>query len=102
MTTGANPLTWSATASDFRAYLNAFEPLGYDVDALAAAAGFTRGRLDDPEVRVPCSAYDVVTCAAQRTRPTPNLALRLAEHVPIGAFPLLDYLILTCDDIGAG
>jgi AraC-like DNA-binding protein len=39
---------------------------------------------------------------AQQTRPTANLALRLASNVPIGAFPLLDYLILTCDDIGAG
>jgi AraC-like DNA-binding protein len=102
MTSGANPLTASATARDFRAFLNAFEPLGYDVNALAAGAGISRAQLDDPDVRVSCSAYEVVVGLAQRTRRTPNLALRLAMHVPVGAFPLLDYLILTCDDIGAG
>lgn len=102
MTTGANPMTWSATATEFRAFMNGFEPLGYDVNALAAGAGVTRAQLDDPEVTVPCSAYDAVVRLAQQARPTPNLALQLAMNVPVGAFPLLDYLIVTCDDVGSG
>ena len=33
---------------------------------------------------------------------TPNLALRLAMVVPIGAYPLLDYLVVTSDSVGEG
>jgi AraC-like DNA-binding protein len=102
MTTGANPLTWSVTAGEFRAFLNSFGPIGHDVEALAARAGITLAALDDPEHRLPCTTYETVVRLAQQRRPTPNLALRLAMNVPIGAFPLLDYLILTCDDIAAG
>jgi AraC-like DNA-binding protein len=102
MTSGANPLTWSVSAGEFRAFLNSFGPLGYDVEALATDAGITLAALDDPEARLPCTTYETVVRLAQQARPTPNLALRLAMNLPIGAFPLLDYLILTCDDIAAG
>src|SRR5215510_1404161 len=102
MTTGAKPLTWSVSAGEFRAFLNSFGSIGHDVEALTAAAGIIGGRLDDPDARMPCTAYEAVIRHAQQTRPTRNLALRLAMNVPIGAFPLLDYLILTCDDIAAG
>ena len=34
---------------------------------------------------------------AQRTRFTPNLALEVARMTPIGAYPLLDYLVLTSE-----
>src|SRR5262249_3975826 len=67
-----------------------------------AGAGITLAALDQPEARIPCTAHEAVIRLAQQTRPTANLALRLAMNVPIGAFPLLDYLILTCDDIAAG
>jgi AraC-like DNA-binding protein len=102
MTTGANPLTWSVSAGEFRVFLDSFGPLGHDVEALAAGAGVTRADLDDFEVRVPCTTYETVVRLAQKSQPTPNLALRLAMNVPIGAFPPLDYLILTCDDVAAG
>jgi AraC-like DNA-binding protein len=102
MTTGANSLTWSVTAGEFRAFLNSFGSIGHDVEALAAGAGITLAALDDPESRIPCTTYETVVRLAQQTKPTANLALRLAMNVPIGAFPLLDYLILTCDDIAAG
>jgi len=102
MTSGANPLTWSVSAGEFRAFLKSFGALGYDVEALTAAAGIIGGSLDDPDARMPCTAYEAVVRRAQQARPTPNLALRLAMNVPIGAFPLLDYLILTCDDVAAG
>ena len=39
---------------------------------------------------------------AQQEHFTPNLALELARVTPIGAYPLLDYLILTSDSVGAG
>ena len=39
---------------------------------------------------------------AQQERFTPNLALELARLTPMGAYPLLDYLVLTSDTVGAG
>jgi AraC-like DNA-binding protein len=39
---------------------------------------------------------------AQQERRTPNLALELARVTPMGAWPLLDYLVLTADTVGAG
>jgi AraC-like DNA-binding protein len=43
-----------------------------------------------------------VILAACRQRLTPNLSLELARHTPMGAYPLLDYLVVTCDTVEAG
>jgi AraC-like DNA-binding protein len=115
MTAGANRLTFrakppnvdtgsiqTAPASDFRAFLAAFEPLGYEIASLVDVAGLRQSDLGDPDTRVPCAAYGVVVFSAQKERFTPNLALRLAMGIPVGAFPLLDYLVLTSDNVGAG
>jgi hypothetical protein len=39
---------------------------------------------------------------AMRTRPLKNLGMKLAAETPIGAFPLLDYLIVTCETVAHG
>ena len=115
MTASANRLTAGATvraaassnvetmpASDVRALADALARLGYDVEALLAADGRRRPDLDDPDGRVPCEAYGALVSRAQRERFIPNLALRLALETPIGAFPLLDYLVVTSDRVGDG
>jgi len=89
-------------ANDLRALLAAFEKLGYDVEGLLQAAQLRRSDLADPDARLPCEAYPALIGQAQRERFTPNLALRLAALIPIGAFPLLDYLVVTSDDVGTG
>jgi AraC-like DNA-binding protein len=76
--------------------------LGYDVDALLAAAGLREADLTDPDGRVRCDAYGEVWARAQETRFTPNFALELARVTPLGAWPLLDYLVVTADTVGAG
>ena len=43
-----------------------------------------------------------MVAAAQRQRFTPNLALELARVTPAGAYPLLDYLVVTSDTVAAG
>jgi AraC-like DNA-binding protein len=43
-----------------------------------------------------------IVSSAQRTRFTPNLGLELARITPLGAAPLLDYLVVTSDTVGAG
>ncbi len=115
MTTGANSLTGRANppaaatqpplttgSSEIRALLGALQALGHDVPALVASVGFDHAKLEDPDARFPCETYGTLWCRAQETRPIANFAMQVARHVPIGAYPLLDYLILTADTVGDG
>jgi len=115
MTPHANLLTKHATvsgqvggsgmtvpANDLRALIAAFEKLGYDVEGLLRAAQLRSSDLADPDMRLPCETYPALISHAQQERFTPNLALRLATVIPIGAFPLLDYLVVTSDGVGTG
>jgi AraC-like DNA-binding protein len=43
-----------------------------------------------------------VLSEAQKQRFTSNLGLELARVTPLGSWPLLDYLVLTADTVGAG
>jgi AraC-like DNA-binding protein len=106
MTAGANRLTGHATltvaSNDLRVLCGAFKQLGYVVEELLATAGLQQSDLADPDARLPCTAYSALLNRAQQVRFTPNLALRLALVVPIGAYPLLDYLVVTSDSVGEG
>jgi AraC-like DNA-binding protein len=88
--------------ADMRTFATAFERLGYDVDALLREVGLTRGDLDDPDGRVPCDLAGTFIACASKARFTPNLGLAVAQATPVGAYPLLDYLVLTADSVGAG
>ena len=98
----AGPATWTMPASEVRVTLTALGELGHDVPALVDAAGLTEKNFDDPDVRVSCEAYGALIAAACQRRFIPNLALELARRTPLGAFPLLDYLVITSDTVGAG
>src|SRR5690242_2841102 len=89
-------------ASDVRAMIDSLARVGYDTPPLLSAAGLTRETLDDPDARISCEACGKLFETALRTRWMPNLMLRLAECTPIGSSPLLDYLIVTSDTVGAG
>jgi AraC-like DNA-binding protein len=89
-------------ARDLRVLMAAFGGLGYDVGALLAPTGIREADLDDPDKRIPCEALGVIVSRAQQARRLPNLALEAARFVPIGAYPLLDYLVLTSQTVGAG
>jgi AraC-like DNA-binding protein len=115
MTAGANSLTdrvkapvdpaarrWAMPANNARAFLNAFERIGYDIEPLLASAGLRVHGLDDPDTLLPCETLGALIAGAQRQRFTPNIALELARVTPIGAYALLDYLVLTSETVGAG
>jgi AraC-like DNA-binding protein len=112
MTAGANPLTSRATnpgtsgpptpAVQFRAFVDAFERLGYDVSRLLADIGVKRSELDDPDALIPCATTGALFERSQHMRPLKNLWTRLAAETPLGTFRLLDYLILTSDTVGDG
>src|SRR5262245_52419917 len=110
MTTSANALTSRAKAAaadgpttpvvTFRAWVDAFERLGYDVASLLSDVGLEKGDLDDPDALIACRITGDFLERTQRAKPLKNLWTRLAVETPIGAFRLLDYLVLTADTVG--
>jgi AraC-like DNA-binding protein len=118
MTAGDNRLTKHATpratsgltaaaaptfpVSDLRVFLTALEKLGNSQMALLTAIGLDQGALDDPDRRISCEAMGALFSTVQRMRPIKNLALHLAVETPLGAYPLLDYLIVTSNTVGDG
>jgi AraC-like DNA-binding protein len=93
---------WSMTANDVRVLTRALAELGHDTDALLTATGLSQYDLNDPDVRIPCEVLGALVSAAQQSHFTPNLAVEVAQRTPMGAYPLLDYLVLTSDTVGAG
>jgi Arabinose-binding domain of AraC transcription regulator, N-term len=94
--------TWSMPARDVRTFMKAFDSLGYDSERLMASAGNPAGDANDPDARVPCEYLGRIVSSAQQQRFTPNLAMDLARVTPLGAYPLIDYLVMTSDTVGAG
>lgn len=104
LTDRVNPPAGGATypAYDLRVFMDGLGRLGHDVDALLASAGLRQSDLLDPDGRLLCDVFGTILKRAQEVRFTPNLALELARITPIGAWPLLDYLVVTSDTVGAG
>jgi AraC-like DNA-binding protein len=99
---GAGSALWSMPANDLRVTMSGLAHLGHDGDALLASVGLADTRLDDPDLLIPCETVGKLLACAQQKRYIPNLALELARLTPIGAYPLLDYLVMTSDTVGAG
>jgi AraC-like DNA-binding protein len=90
------------SAGSVRGLLGAFERLGHDVPSLLRAAGLSPSELEDPDARIACAAVGAVFGVAQQRQPLKNLGLRLAQETPLGAYPLIDYLIVTSSTVGEG
>src|SRR4030095_5354781 len=93
---------WSMPATQVLGFLDALGRLGYSIDSLLDFSGVRQADLNDPDARVSCEALGKMMSLAQRERFTPNIGLELARLTPIGAFPLLDYLVATSETVGAG
>lgn len=89
-------------SSTLRVFVAGLARLGYETAALLSAAGVTAEQLEDPDGRVPCMSIPAVISQAMRTRPVKNLGIKVAAETPIGAFQLLDYLIVTSENAGQG
>lgn len=85
-----------------RAQLAALEHMGLDGDQLLANAELSRAMLDDPDARVTEQAHSRIVRAALSLKPAPSFALELAAHVPMGAYEVVDYLVLSSDTVLAG
>jgi AraC-like DNA-binding protein len=82
--------------------LDCLERLGYDAGALVAGTPAAGVDLHNPDARVPYDAYGSIVCRAQQSRSTPNIALEIACVTPIGAYPLIDYLVITSETVAEG
>jgi AraC-like DNA-binding protein len=82
--------------------LRVLEELGYDLHSLLASAGLRRADVENPDAYLAPAACAAVFDGAFRQRRVPNLALQLALRTPVGATPLLDYLIVSSDSVGQG
>jgi AraC-like DNA-binding protein len=89
-------------ARDIRVFVEALARLGFDPNAVVGAAAINRADLDDPDGRIPCASTEAMFQHAMRERPIRNLGARIAAVTPIGAFPMIDYLVVTSDSVGAG
>ena len=92
----------SYPASSLRVFVDALERLDYRIGPLLAGAGILRANLDDPDARILCTAWDPMFGRALAQRPMKNVGMRLATVTPIGAFPLIDYVIVTSQNVGEG
>jgi len=104
MTADANSLTKGATepATSFRNYIDALGRLGYDTERLLREADVAPSDLEDPDSRIACSAIGMTLQLALQHQRLNNLGMRIACETPIGAYPLIDYLVLTSESVGAG
>jgi len=110
MTTGANSLASRATRPasagpptpvlQFRAFLEAFKRLGYDVDRLLRDVGCPMSELENPDGQISCEMTGAFFARTQHVRPLRNLWAKVGAATPDGAFQLLDYLVLTSDTVG--
>jgi len=89
-------------ATTLRVFVTALGRLGYDTQALMTAARVSEAQLEDPDGRVLCTSIPAVICEAMRSAPVKNLGLKIAGETPLGAFKLLDYVIVTCATVGEG
>jgi AraC-like DNA-binding protein len=100
--------TQSGTASarmhsaNLRGMFGALERLGYDVDSLLAPFGLTRTELGDPDGQLPARVCAEIFAAIRREGRVKNLALSIAVETPVGAYPLLDYLVCSAESVGEG
>src|SRR5262245_8438277 len=101
-TRSAPPSAHAHEVREVRGMLHGLEQLGYNLDALLASAGLQRRDVEDPDAFLSPRACASVFENADRERRVPNLALQLAQRTPVGANPLLDYLLVTSDSVGLG
>jgi AraC-like DNA-binding protein len=92
----------SYPASSARVFIDALERLNVRMEPLLANAGIRRADLYDPDARIPCAVWSPMFSRALEQRPMKNVGMRLATVTPLGAFPLIDYLVATSQNVGEG
>lgn len=92
----------TVAATSTRALLAACAKLGTDTDALLAAAGVDRARLEAPEARLPGDVVSRIWREAFERTGAPDLAVQAALSVPFGAYRVIDFLAASAPTLGEG
>jgi AraC-like DNA-binding protein len=92
----------SYPASSARVFFDALERLNFCMEPLLVQAGIGRADLDDPDARIPRAVWDPMFRRALEQRRITNVGMRMATVTPLGAFPLIDYVIATSQNVGEG
>jgi AraC-like DNA-binding protein len=88
--------------SNLRGVFGALERLGYDVDALIAPFGILRSVIEDKDACISGQVCEAVLARAQEQRRVKNLPLQVARNIPLGANPLVDYIVASSDTVAEG
>ncbi len=89
-------------SSSVRAMLSAFASLGLDAGAIQREAGFADADVDDPDGLLPLPRVTRLWEVADRHWGRPALGLLTGAAVPVGAYEVLDYLVITAPTLGEG
>lgn len=79
--------------------VTALEKMGVDVDPLLARTQISKSKLANPIGRISIKKEHDFWSAAIGATSDPLLALHMAEHVPFGTFPLLEYIGASCESL---
>jgi AraC-like DNA-binding protein len=91
-----------AASTGVRAMLGAFGSLGLDTACIQREAGLDDDVVHDPDRLVPSAQLFQMWGVADRLWARPGLGLSAAAAVPIGAYEVLDYLMLSAATLGEG
>lgn len=94
-------MSGSLLAVSSRALVGACTQLGIDSDRLLEDIGVTRSELDDPDARISADSARALWARAYQLSGDPDLALRAAEALPIGAYRVIDFLAWNAPTVGA-
>src|SRR5215470_18535162 len=90
------------STSNLRGIFGALERLGYDVDALIAPFGIPRSTIENKDACISGQVCEAVLAKAQAERRVRNLPLQIARNMPLGANPLVDYIVARSDSVAEG
>lgn len=82
--------------------LAAFADLGLDACGIQREAGIEPADLTNPDGLLPATRFYRMWQAAQRRWKDPGLGLSAGAAVPVGAYEVLDYLVLSAATLGEG
>jgi AraC-like DNA-binding protein len=88
-------------AVTLHAAITGLAAVGVDADALRAASGLTAAQLQAPFAMAPVTALDAVWARAASLDRRPELVLRAARALPLGAIRLLDTLAVSAPTLAA-
>lgn len=95
--------TWmsgSVLAVSSRALVGACTKLGIDSARMLEGLDVTRDELDDPDGRISLDNVRALWARAYQLSGDPDLALHVAEALPIGAYRVIDFLAWNAPTVG--